>query len=103
MSTKCLPNRNEPSPAIIPPAPAQQPPAHQISLNNLNSPPPIPAHQPQQQFPLPAQQQPQQPTENVVRVFDELMKNIAKMKMYVKPSMCKPYGKQSEILQKSEL
>lgn len=39
--------------------------------------------------------------ENVVRVFDELMKNMARMKQYIRPSMCKPYGKQSETLQKS--
>lgn len=48
------------------------------------------------------QQQQQQPSENIVRVFDELMRNISKMKMFVRPSMCKPYGKQSESLQKSK-
>lgn len=56
-----------------------------------------------QQFQMPAQQPPQTiGQENIVRVFDELMKNIARMKMFVRPSMCKPYGKQSESLQKSK-
>lgn len=57
------------------------------------------------------QQQQQQPQsqaslavgqENIVRVFDELMKNMARMKTFIRPSMCKPYGKQSESLQKSK-
>lgn len=29
------------------------------------------------------------------------MKNMARMKACVRPAMCKPYGKQSEALQKS--
>lgn len=40
--------------------------------------------------------------ENIVRVFDELMKNMARMKSFIRPAMCKPYGKQSESLQKSK-
>lgn len=41
--------------------------------------------------------------ENIVRVFDELMKNMARMKSFIRPAMCKPYGKQSESLQKSKI
>lgn len=40
--------------------------------------------------------------EKIVRVFSELMRNMAKMKTFIRPAMCKPYGKQSESLQKSE-
>lgn len=39
--------------------------------------------------------------EKIVRGFQEMMKNIYKMKTCVRPSMCKPYGKQSEALQKT--
>jgi len=37
-----------------------------------------------------------------VRAFAEVMKNMARMKACVRPAMCKPYGKQSEALQKSK-
>lgn len=103
------PVRNEvstPMPSLtssspMPPA-AHQPAAHQpVQAPAAHQPPPPP------QFSMPAPPQaPTPPTigqENIVRVFDELMKNIARMKMFVRPSMCKPYGKQSESLQKSEL
>lgn len=40
--------------------------------------------------------------DKIVRVFSELMRNMARMKTYIRPSMCKPYGKQSESLQKSK-
>lgn len=40
--------------------------------------------------------------EKIIRAFGELMRNMARMKTYIRPSMCKPYGKQSESLQKSE-
>lgn len=59
-------------------------------------------YQQQQQQQRQEQQQSTIGQENIVRVFDELMKNIARMKMFVRPSMCKPYGKQSESLQKSK-
>lgn len=39
--------------------------------------------------------------DKIVRVFSELMRNMAKMKTFIRPAMCKPYGKQSESLQKS--
>ncbi|XP_013101064.1 uncharacterized protein LOC106082872 [Stomoxys calcitrans] len=39
--------------------------------------------------------------DKIVRVFAELMRNMARMKTYIRPSMCKPYGKQSESLQKT--
>lgn len=39
--------------------------------------------------------------EKIVRAFAELMKNMAKMKAFIRPSMVKPYGKQSENLQKA--
>ncbi|CAG9771061.1 unnamed protein product [Ceutorhynchus assimilis] len=39
--------------------------------------------------------------EKIVRAFSEVMKNMGRMKTYVRPSMCKPYGKQSEALQKT--
>ncbi|XP_056635394.1 uncharacterized protein LOC130891420 [Diorhabda carinulata] len=39
--------------------------------------------------------------EKIVRAFSEVMKNMARMKTYVRPAMCKPYGKQSEALQKT--
>lgn len=75
--------------------PQQIPPAHNQSQ--------VPASmQSQQNYQQPSQQQPLIGQENIVRVFDELMKNIARMKMFVRPSMCKPYGKQSESLQKSK-
>lgn len=40
--------------------------------------------------------------EKIIRAFGELMRNMARMKQYIRPSMCKPYGKQSEGLQKSK-
>ncbi|XP_017302666.1 uncharacterized protein LOC103516727 [Diaphorina citri] len=40
--------------------------------------------------------------EKIVRAFSEIMKNMGRMKTCVRPSMCKPYGKQSESLQKSK-
>lgn len=40
--------------------------------------------------------------EKIVRAFAEVMKNMQRMKTYVRPAMCKPYGKQSEALQKSK-
>lgn len=40
--------------------------------------------------------------EKIIRAFGELMRNMARMKTYIRPSMCKPYGKQSEGLQKSK-
>lgn len=39
--------------------------------------------------------------EKIVRAFAELMKNMAQMKAFIRPSMVKPYGKQSENLQKT--
>ncbi|KAL3275476.1 hypothetical protein HHI36_020236 [Cryptolaemus montrouzieri] len=39
--------------------------------------------------------------EKIIRAFSEVMKNMARMKTYVRPAMCKPYGKQSEALQKT--
>ncbi|XP_024889534.1 uncharacterized protein LOC112465949 isoform X2 [Temnothorax curvispinosus] len=39
--------------------------------------------------------------EKIVRTFAEVMKNMARMKACVRPAMCKPYGKQSEALQKT--
>ncbi|KAI5697613.1 hypothetical protein M8J75_013244 [Diaphorina citri] len=39
--------------------------------------------------------------EKIVRAFSEIMKNMGRMKTCVRPSMCKPYGKQSESLQKT--
>uniref|UniRef100_A0A0A1WZJ9 Uncharacterized protein n=1 Tax=Zeugodacus cucurbitae TaxID=28588 RepID=A0A0A1WZJ9_ZEUCU len=41
--------------------------------------------------------------DKIVRIFTELMRNMARMKTYIRPSMCKPYGKQSESLQKTLL
>lgn len=41
--------------------------------------------------------------EKIVRAFAELMKNMAQMKAFIRPSMVKPYGKQSENLQKALL
>lgn len=41
--------------------------------------------------------------EKIVRAFAEVMKNMQRMKTYVRPAMCKPYGKQSEALQKSKI
>ncbi|XP_054729448.1 AF4/FMR2 family member lilli [Anastrepha obliqua] len=41
--------------------------------------------------------------DKIVRIFAELMRNMARMKTYIRPSMCKPYGKQSESLQKTLL
>lgn len=69
---------------------------NQMTAMNSNG---ISPHQMNQQStspPIPAVGQ-----ENVVRVFDELMKNMARMKSFIRPAMCKPYGKQSECLQKS--
>lgn len=48
------------------------------------------------------QQLPAAGQEKIIRAFGELMRNMARMKQYIRPSMCKPYGKQSEGLQKSE-
>lgn len=86
--------------------PQQIPAAHnQSQVQSMQS---QQTYQQQQQQPQQQQQQPAQQQsanigqENIVRVFDELMKNIARMKMFVRPSMCKPYGKQSESLQKSK-
>ncbi|XP_055524285.1 uncharacterized protein LOC129717977 isoform X2 [Wyeomyia smithii] len=39
--------------------------------------------------------------DKIIRAFGELMRNIARMKTFIRPSMCKPYGKQSESLQKT--
>ncbi|XP_018576434.1 uncharacterized protein LOC108914981 [Anoplophora glabripennis] len=39
--------------------------------------------------------------EKIIRAFGEVMKNMNRMKTYVRPAMCKPYGKQSEALQKT--
>ncbi|XP_073998994.1 uncharacterized protein [Rhodnius prolixus] len=39
--------------------------------------------------------------EKIVRAFAEIMKNMTRMKTCVRPAMCKPYGKQSESLQKT--
>lgn len=39
--------------------------------------------------------------DKIVRAFGEVMKNMQRMKTYVRPAMCKPYGKQSEALQKT--
>lgn len=75
-------------------------------------------HTAQQQQQLPQQQLPQQQQlnqstesrepiatvgqEKIIRAFGELMRNMARMKTFIRPSMCKPYGKQSESLQKSK-
>jgi len=40
--------------------------------------------------------------EKIIRAFSEIMKNMNRMKACVRPAMCKPYGKQSESLQKSK-
>lgn len=39
--------------------------------------------------------------EKIIRAFSEIMKNMSRMKSCVRPAMCKPYGKQSEALQKT--
>lgn len=39
--------------------------------------------------------------EKIIRTFGDVMKNMQRMKTYVRPAMCKPYGKQSEALQKT--
>lgn len=39
--------------------------------------------------------------EKIVRAFGEIMKNMSRMKTCIRPAMCKPYGKQSEALQKT--
>ncbi|XP_050421055.1 uncharacterized protein LOC126833654 [Adelges cooleyi] len=39
--------------------------------------------------------------EKIIRAFSEIMKNMGRMKACVRPAMCKPYGKQSESLQKT--
>lgn len=41
--------------------------------------------------------------EKIIRAFSEIMKNMNRMKSCVRPAMCKPYGKQSEALQKSKI
>jgi hypothetical protein len=41
--------------------------------------------------------------EKIIRAFSEIMKNMNRMKACVRPAMCKPYGKQSESLQKSNV
>lgn len=41
--------------------------------------------------------------EKIIRAFSEIMKNMNRMKACVRPAMCKPYGKQSESLQKSKV
>lgn len=40
--------------------------------------------------------------DKIIHIFAELMRNMSRIKTYIRPSMCKPYGKQSESLQKSE-
>lgn len=81
------PQHHQQVPSQLPP-PQQPLPSPQASIQSQN-------YQQQQQSPAIGQ-------ENIVRVFDELMKNMARMKQFIRPSMCKPYGKQSESLQKSE-
>lgn len=39
--------------------------------------------------------------DKIIRAFAELMRNMARMKTFIRPSMVKPYGKQSESLQKT--
>uniref|UniRef100_A0A1A9WGJ6 DUF3736 domain-containing protein n=1 Tax=Glossina brevipalpis TaxID=37001 RepID=A0A1A9WGJ6_9MUSC len=39
--------------------------------------------------------------DKIIRIFSELMRNMSRIKTYIRPSMCKPYGKQSESLQKT--
>lgn len=39
--------------------------------------------------------------EKIIRAYTEVIKNTARMKACIRPAMCKPYGKQSEALQKS--
>ncbi|XP_014243316.1 uncharacterized protein LOC106663183 isoform X3 [Cimex lectularius] len=39
--------------------------------------------------------------EKIIRAFSEIMKNMTRIKTFVRPAMCKPYGKQSEALQKT--
>lgn len=75
----------------------QQQTAQQQSQSQAQS--QVSQNQSQQQYLPPSQPVSQ---ENIVRVFDELMKNMARMKTFIRPSMCKPYGKQSESLQKSK-
>lgn len=41
--------------------------------------------------------------DKIIRAFAELMRNMARMKTFIRPSMVKPYGKQSESLQKTLL
>ncbi|KAJ8957570.1 hypothetical protein NQ318_020610 [Aromia moschata] len=52
-------------------------------------------------FPLTIRACPRVDREKIVRAFAEVMKNMNRMKTYVRPAMCKPYGKQSEALQKT--
>ncbi|XP_043491057.1 uncharacterized protein LOC122516909 isoform X1 [Polistes fuscatus] len=39
--------------------------------------------------------------EKIIRAYAEVIKNTARMKTCIRPAMCKPYGKQSEALQKT--
>ncbi|VVC43660.1 Hypothetical protein CINCED_3A022560 [Cinara cedri] len=39
--------------------------------------------------------------EKIIKTFSEIMKNMNKMRVCTRPTMCKPYGKQSESLQKT--
>ena len=39
--------------------------------------------------------------DKIIRAFSELIRNIARIKSYIRPSMVKPYGKQSDSLQKT--
>lgn len=39
--------------------------------------------------------------DKIIRAFSEIMKNMNRMKTCIRPAMCKPYGKQSEALQKT--
>lgn len=100
-TTITLSNLNAHQPSHTPTAlPPQIPSAHnQSQVQSMQQ---QQNYQQQQQQPQPPPPSPAIGQENIVRVFDELMKNIARMKMFVRPSMCKPYGKQSESLQKSK-
>jgi hypothetical protein len=40
--------------------------------------------------------------DKIILAFNELMRNMTRMKQFIRPSMCKPYGKHSDGLQKSE-
>lgn len=39
--------------------------------------------------------------DKIIRAFAELMRNMARIKTFIRPSMVKPYGKQSDSLQKT--